>query len=273
MLPLYSPPAGFYDAPFTWIFDGSGLTDASNALNIALPIYAGYGDFVMRRVVGLDNVLNASTGQFQYYDKLRRALQEVPQDINNGGEFATVPEIVYPENSSIYFDLWNVSRNIVGGISKAFVAFQGARRKPGNGIRPAYQFKPKTLTYSIPVAVPGKTGLNLLNQAPVSIYQEIQDYDFDLYQIILTYAPVDGEPPASPTLALWVYDSDSQRISNLPVMDIYLNGAPGSKYAMGAIVPPLFFQQGSQLHVDLYSLVTFSVTVTVHFVGMRRIPC
>ena len=102
---LYTPPAGYYDLPMTWLYDGSGLTDGTVALpNQQVPILAGYGDFILRRVVGLNNLLNAGSGQFQIRDSLGRYLQSVPQYVGKGGvgqikgnaaDMAISPEVLY----------------------------------------------------------------------------------------------------------------------------------------------------------------------------------
>jgi hypothetical protein len=275
----YTPPSGTYDAPFTWVFDGSGLTDGSNALNQIVSVYAGYGDFVMRRVVGLQNVLNAAGGQFQIYDASLDVLQHVPlnfQAANSPYDSAIIPEELYQENSRIQLDLYKVLRNITNGVSQAFVGFQGIRRKPGKRIQPNYNYFPKTLTYTVQATVNQLGAANILNQAPIAVFQTIDNYDFDLSQIILTASSAGGAVPL-PCVGMNIYDSDKQIISNLPVLDTWVNGAPKSAYKNGAIVPPLFFPMTSQLRVDLYSLISngalLPVTVTIHFVGQWRIPC
>jgi hypothetical protein len=281
---LYTPPSGYYDAPFTWVYDGSGLVDGSDALNQMVSIYAGYGDFVLRRVVALFNLLNVTGGQFQIYDALERTLRSVPANLGSSDEFAVVPEVLYKENSKIKFDLWDVARNIfppVGGgqnISLAQIYFHGVRRKPGNGPQPSYEFRPKTLTYTVTATINRLGSLNPLTQGPSSAYQLISDYDFDLYQVILTAKDTNNNQLNGCVFAQ-LYDSDKQVISNLPVEDLVLSAGTtiGSTYNNGAIVPPLFFPIGSQLHADLFSYIDdparLPVTVTVHFVGMRRYPC
>ena len=49
----YTPPRGAYDQPFTWVFDATALTDGRDALNQFVYIQGGWGDFILRRVVGV----------------------------------------------------------------------------------------------------------------------------------------------------------------------------------------------------------------------------
>lgn len=277
---LYTPPNGYYDRPFTWIFDGSNLVDASNTLNQSVHVYSGYGDFVMRRAVGFNRVLNNSGGQLQFYDALNRAYEDVPMNVSNpngkqNGEYPLVPESFYKEGTDIRFDLYKVLRAITGGVSTAHVAFQGSRRKPGSPTS-EQSYKLQSLTYSFTTTINQLGGSNILNQAPVRVTGQVMDYAWDLYQVIVSYSSAGGAVP-TPATALWIQDSDRQLISNLPVLDIYYNGAPGSTYKQGGIVPPLPFPVFGRLEVDFYSVINnaalLPVTINLSLVGMRRVPC
>src|SRR5271166_6375179 len=164
MTSLYSPPPGYYDLPFTWVYDASALTDGQNFLNQQVKIFAGYGDFILRRIVGLDRVLsNAAAvpgqvnppGQFHIRDARGRYLQQFPQYINVGGPGATqnardiaiVPESMYRENTGINFDLYDVLRatDLSGSThNSAQIGFQGVRRVQGTSpLTPKYRYRPK----------------------------------------------------------------------------------------------------------------------------------
>jgi hypothetical protein len=106
----YTPPAGFEDFPFTYVFDGSKLTDGQNAAKQFVYIEGGLGDFILRRVVGIDRVANPSGGQFQIQDDLLTWIQSDPCFVQGGGELAIVPETRYREKGAIRFDLYNVLR-------------------------------------------------------------------------------------------------------------------------------------------------------------------
>ena len=106
----YSPPEGFYDLPFTYVYDGTGLVDGSNAAKQFVYIEGGLGDFILRRVVGLDTVINPVGGQFQIEDDFLRYIQSDPCFVNGGGELVIAPETRYRETGAIRFDLYNVLR-------------------------------------------------------------------------------------------------------------------------------------------------------------------
>jgi hypothetical protein len=76
--------------------------------------------------------------------------------------------------------------------------------------------------------------------------------------------------------AVYLYDAVKNQLSNLPVLDVYYNGAPLTKYENGAQVPPLLFPANSEIRVDIWSLVqdasALPITATFHFVGHRLIP-
>jgi FG-GAP repeat len=127
---MYRPPEGYYDVPFTWIFDASQLTDGVNALNQFVYIKAGYGDFICRRIVGLASVLNPTTGKFQIKDRYERPIESDPKFVTAPGtdDELLIREIDYPETSNIRFDLYNVLRDPP---SYNFPPFTLAAQSPG----------------------------------------------------------------------------------------------------------------------------------------------
>jgi len=115
----YTPPAGFYDLPFMWIFDSEDehLTDGNDYPNLQVYIQGGYGDFILRRVVGLDRVLDTADtppGRFQLREFNGDFIQEFP--VYAGGvtpgvvgiDLAILPERIYKETGQIRFGLYNV---------------------------------------------------------------------------------------------------------------------------------------------------------------------
>lgn len=111
MVPTFNPPGDYYDTPFHWIFDASGLTDGANAQNLSLYIQAGFGDFWLRRIVGMASVVNPTTGQFQIRDASLNYIESDPMFISPASDDqAVIPEIEYPEKNAIRFDLYDVLR-------------------------------------------------------------------------------------------------------------------------------------------------------------------
>jgi len=149
------------------------------------------------------------------------------------------------------------------------IAFQGVRRLPrlGNAQDDSCDYDERTFTYPLTatLATAGPA------TAPVVVQQNINDYDFDLYNVILTYQAGSALPRV--VCSVLLFDYARNQISNIPLLDVYLNGAPGSPYQNGAIVPPLRYRQNTQIQLYLYSLTSIApVTVTVHLVGRQRLP-
>jgi hypothetical protein len=285
---LYQPPPGYYDLPMIWIYDGSALTDGTVALpNQQVPIFAGFGDFVLRRIVGLNNVLSKNTpnGQFQVRDAVGRYIQSVPQNIGSGGpgqiavssaDIAVIPELLYRENRQIYFDLYNILRAVdYGGVSHfgAQIGFQGVRRLPGaqSPFDPTFTCKPKTFTYTASATLSQSTAI----VSPVQhIYTTVLDYDFELHEIQIVYTVAGGPGPGlDPAVTLCqLFDQNNVACSYQPVTDQYINSL--SAWGNGALVPPLLYRVSSQIRMDVVSLVgTNNVTMLINYVGKQRIPC
>jgi len=202
---LYAPPEGYSDFPFTWIFDGpeAGLVADNNYPNQFIDVQSGWGDFIARRVLGLDTMLltGPNGGQFQIKDARGRYLQSLPQYAgNNSGGFslsqsmadmAIVPEILYRELTNISFDLYGYSGGIKpsGAVTGAVaqLAFQGVRRVKTVPTS-KYTFRPKPYTYVTYGALLGGTGISPTNAT--SVIQAVNNYDFDLYQIFAFFAPM-----------------------------------------------------------------------------------
>jgi hypothetical protein len=188
---LYTPPEGFVDAPFAWVYDLNNpngqnvpLTNGQNYPNQFISIDSGWGDFILRRIAGLDRALNnAASGQYQIRDMIGRYLQSLPTCVGLGGpvqpsqstaQIAIVPEVPYKELSQIRFDLFDIKRASDG----SQVIFQGVRRV-ARSVKPAPPYKARPFTYVFQTILTG----SLLQQT----YEQISDYDFDLYEIYIFY--------------------------------------------------------------------------------------
>lgn len=196
---LYTPPEGFYDLPFTWVYDASALTDGSDYPNQFVYIQGGYGDFILRRVAGMTRVLHAFTGvgfneggRYLLYDAQGRPLQGGPicPWSNNfsifGGiapietDFGMVPEVFYKETSNIKFDLANVLRDTDhGNALSAQIAFQGVRRVAGTVQKPNMKAKTPYFGYDPIVAAIGPAGSVITRRRLVT------DYPFELYNLLI----------------------------------------------------------------------------------------
>ena len=183
---LYTPPPGTFDLPFTWAFDASQLTDEQTYLNNLVYIKGGYGDFVMRRIVGLSRVLDPTTGKYQIRDGMLNNIEQVPIFGASADQNAVLPELIYPETGGIRFDLYNVLRPNPQP-STAQIAFQGVRRMKGQSIaNPSYKATPKSFTYTMAVNISAPVGSVVTGRVPMD------NYDFELHQLIILTAPADS---------------------------------------------------------------------------------
>lgn len=158
-------------------------------------------------------------------------------------------------------------------IIQAQIAFQGVRRQKGPPpqIAPTCPFDPRAYSYTqtitIDAAGPATT-------PTASIYQTINDYDFELDEIIITYSS--GATLPRVVTMVQLFDAVKNVTSNIPMLDVYMNGAPASPYVNGAQVPPLLYPQQTQIRLDVYSMVASAylpVTMQVEFKGRQRYPC
>jgi len=165
------------------------------------------------------------------------------------------------------------------GIYTSQLAFIGVRRNPGALplLGACQNYKPSTYTYVLTgTLAAGQVKGYGVGQAPVSLFQTINDYDFELHQIIITYTPGPDVTLPAVCSALILYDAVKNQTANIPPLDKFWNGAPGSEYEDGGIVPPLVYPQQTQIRVDLFNLLQdadLPVTVNVHLVGKNRKPC
>jgi hypothetical protein len=377
---IYTPPPGYYDLPYTYAYDASTLVNGSNYPNQQVYIQGGYGDFAVRRTVGLNRILATDgTGKFQ----LMRASAGVYQSSSqiqapNSPELAIVPEEWYPETGQIGFDLFGI--NLPANAGTAQLAFQGVRRLKGNNPLIGYKAAPKSFT----LIAEGTLTQVASQNARVVTYTPISNYDFLIYQIMLfqqttasqtlavefsgtivvtavnpgvagnaisiqigaapgnnlpfsisvvgnvinvltatdgagsqtaamtvafvvaqmnanaavsslitSVVTVAGSAPTvgpvnltggslapittTPVCTLSVFDQNQTAISNIPILDIFYNGAPGTPYENGAVVPPLMFRRNTILEIDFFSQITdptlLPTTVVVYLIGRKLYPC
>ena len=117
----YQPPVGYVDEFYMYVYDAfqNGLIDTQTYLNQAVYIPGGY-DFILRRIVGLDSVLAATTGKFQFRGSNQENFFSAPIVAAAAmRDQLIVPEVFYPQQSQIAFDLYNVKQRFIYGQSIA----------------------------------------------------------------------------------------------------------------------------------------------------------
>jgi hypothetical protein len=179
----YQTPPGTYDLPFSWIYDAAGLTTGLSYPNQQVYIQGGYGDFILRRIVGLSllepNAGNlAASGAYQIQDRSGNYISNFPIAGGQADDLGICPEMRYPETGQIKFDLGPVTVSTPSAIGQ--IAFQGARRMKGNYVQnPTYRARARTYTYVMPPAALGALGTYQ------TIRQVVSNYDFELHQLII----------------------------------------------------------------------------------------
>ena len=105
---LYEPPEGFYDTPFIFVFNSTNLTNGQSYKNLFVAMDPAVGDFICRRVVGLQSMINPDGGQFQMQDNQLRYLQSNPMNVDNTDEIAILDDLFYKSTGAIRFDINDV---------------------------------------------------------------------------------------------------------------------------------------------------------------------
>lgn len=282
---LYYTPDGYVDLPAYYVYDGVNLTDGQNYNN--LPVTIEYdSSFILRAILGVPSMVNATGGGFRLsnYSKSR-----VYSDFIKGysAHVAVAPEIIYPPNSQILFDLQAVLKafNNQGGgdhVSTSQIAFQGVKRyKPGHPgySGPAFptpydpsKFIVRPWAYRLPVT------LNWNSLAlPKTFTVEIQDYDFELHTISVVDVTT-GIAPTFDLCRLQVYDQSAKRAMSSPINLTNINylGMTGGLWAVFP-VPYLLYPVWTQLRIDVSSLLATTdpsapYSLEIMFNGMQRTP-
>jgi len=105
---LFTPPEGYYDTMFIFVYSTSSLLNGQNALNQRIDMDPGIGDFICRRVAGIQSVVNPSGGQFQMRDNQLQNLQSLPLNAQGTDEIAIPDGVFYSKTGAIRFDLFDV---------------------------------------------------------------------------------------------------------------------------------------------------------------------
>jgi hypothetical protein len=185
----YTPPPGFVDQPYFWCFDTDSIADGSTLLNQAINLPGGY-DFILRRITGLESVLDSTTGEWNFRPGPgpRSFASEYMNSPEKWNDRLIVPECTYPETSAINFDLLHTQCEsiTVGGqtIKYGQVAFQGVRRRRGHS-NLFYGRKFRRVPYQItmPILLDWSYG----SAQPVRKFsQQVSNFDFEAHTIYWT---------------------------------------------------------------------------------------
>lgn len=295
----YKTPAGFGDTFFQYVYDlqNAGLTDGQTYLQLGVAV--NDGQFVLRKWGGLGGVAQG----LQIYDWLGRRFAADFMNIGlagqglGRGQMGITPEVVYPDNGNIRFDLSSVIRSLIGTIGgidtySSQLVFSGVRRRRdviSDPVPSEYRYKevdfefPYSLTITNPAATAGAPAPLQRIQIPVT------DYDFELRRCILGINNGGFNFSGNSPFKITLYDTNRVQVSNIPVLSnelFYLNpvvvAGNGSMPNMSAgqlsfnPAPPMLYRVNSVIQFDVYSLLTAAQvpqTFQLTFKGIRRIPC
>lgn len=282
----YLVPDGKVDEPFFYVYDADRLTDGQDYQSLAVTVQGGY-DFILRRIVGFDSVLDIPAFNGTYWMRSPNGAYISSSPLCRIPDQLVLPEMYYLEQSQIRFDLNKVLKRNNGTLNGSViyasqVGFQGVRRRSGRLAASPYRWKPKPYTYTFDISINVDAfDANGLPNQPIKWMQEVQNYDFDLFYIQIE----DPNLLDFPTAKIIPYNSGQQQLCNAPIVSTYLapklpwgpiNVSSGiGGYNNGAFVPPLYFPQNSQFQFDFYSLLQSAdnpTTLTINLIGMQRIP-
>lgn len=288
----YITPVGYRDFPFAYVYDGSGLTDATTYQDIQIPLQ-GDSDFILRHIAGVTNVVNTAAlgGKWNFKGHSRQyAIGNQSTGIVAFPNWPVVPEKKFAYNESIWIDLYNVLRgnNACSGTPVYFssIAFFGVKRfRDAAGYRTQqtnYRYKEMTqrwefsLTINQPAYATGTTTPN----PPQRFIQLMDNFDFELLRISI------GQNGSTGTLqtqdfSVTLYDPNMHQLSNNPIPQGYFNTGKPTPQTQPAYqgcfpVPSLVYPAGSSITMDVTSLLCpaqVPQTYDVSFEGIWRLPC
>lgn len=288
----YTIPPGYGDTFFQYVFDaqGQGLVDGQTRNQLGVEV--DDGEFLMRYWSGLPTIAD----RLQIYDWLgRRFASEAmflgAASLAGYGQMVVVPEVKYPQNGNVRFDLTNVTQAVAGtegGVTvyRSQMVYTGVRRRPNVPSDPApsaYRYKEVEFSYPYTLSINNYATSGGVFLSPIVNKIQITEYDFELRRIELSLQ----ENSQASQFKMLLYNQDRRQVSNLPVLSNLIchvnpwtqNG--GNFRSAGELgfwpSPPLLYCVNSAIQFDVYSLL-FSPTVLPQtfrllFKGVRRIPC
>jgi len=292
----YIVPPGMGDTFFQYVFDaqGAGLADSTDVFQKG--VLVADGQFVLRQWAGLRSLAE----RIQIYDWLNRRFASEAMFLGAGalgqgsyqngyGGMVVAPEVIYPDQGAIRFDLTNVTQDVAGvdgalTVYRSQVVYSGVRRREGVISDPApskypYYEKRFSIPYTLSINNYASSGGILLPGVQKSI--EVRDFDFELRRIEL--APQSAGQESQ--FKILLYDRNWVAMSNLPVLsnlllhtpELALTDTTGDHSWSFWPSPPILYPVNSVIRFDIFSLLfaptALPQTFQLLFDGVRRIPC
>lgn len=290
----YKVPEGFGDTFYQYVFDAQdeNLTDGVDYQRRGIPVQNGA--FISRFWTGLTDLADRIT----IYDWNRVARSSAPlfwgAASNAGfGQGVLIPEMEYPNNGEIMFDLVNVTQTLLGtdgalNVYASQLVFSGVRRRPGivsDPIPSSYPYREVEFNYPFTLNIPNYATDGSGNfVAPVRQRIPITEVDFELRRIEVARSSIANLNP----FKMQLYDTNMVKLSNRPVLNTLLCHADLKAYQAATNsratypysfwpAPPVVYRVNSAIVFDVTSLLfaptTLPFTIQLNFKGVRRIPC
>jgi hypothetical protein len=282
----YQTPAGKVDVPYAYIFDATGLTDGKSYNYLSVQIDSD-SDFILRNISGA----SLCAGSFRpYYASRTQMFQNL---INAVANWPVLPEVTYPSNSQIFFDLGNVSRafnvaNAEPEIFTSFLAFQGVRRYSASKFpmyQTTYNYRELPRSYIMNIA-PGSAWTDAthgVKTGSMTYNIPLMDGDFQVCSIGLSLiSPLNGTAFVNP-LQLRLYDGTGwNRVSDAGFNAAYWNAVGPQVEAAPAVnawylpaypAPSLVYPEAGGIKFEIQSLLPFADRAYVYqitFYGIQR---
>jgi hypothetical protein len=279
----YQTPPGKIDFPFTYVFDGTGLTDTNNYLDIQVPTQ-GDSDFILRHIAGVPLVAT----KFNFKDASRQyAIGATSTGVVFPNNWPVLPEKLYAFNRAIYLDLFNVLRNntACGGtpIYNSYIGFFGVKRFAKSSIdlydtRYDYRVLPQSYSFNLTLNTAHYSSGTATNP-PLRFFQNMDRYDFQLLSIEIAQSGQTA-PLLTNDFQITLFDSKQHALSNLPLNQGWFNFARQSPslappYQAVWPTPPIVYPGGSTIIFDITSMLcstSLPQSYNIVFTGLWRIP-
>lgn len=285
-------PPGMGDTFFQYVFDAQGVGLVDGTTRNQLGVGVDDGEFILRWWTGLPTIAD----RLQIYDWLGRKFASEAMFLGAGalangsgyGQMVVLPEVKYPVNGNIRFDLTNITQQLVtDGLSASQLVFSGVRRRPSDISDPApssYKYYEKRFSYPFTLSINNYGIVGGAIQPPVQQIIPVTEYDFELRRVELS---LQSQHQTS-QFKILLYNQDWRQVSNLPVLsNLFCHTNPtqqsgGEPFAdLGELAfwpsPPLMYRVNSVIRFDIYSLLATPTalpqTFQLLFDGVRRIPC
>ena len=282
-----------FERPFTYILNTDNLTAGTDVQNAIINLDSD-APFALRSVAIDTDETDVNTGEagncravttYRLYGPTSQYLNDNPQTMGR----LLSPQVIYPAGGQIRFDLFGVLKpanyndaaHLLPPNFKGQIVCQGAKLFESMAPQESpYPYSKRWYIHrlDIPITWTGRIAPGFADpNPPRSFVVEVTDYDFELHRV---YTPI----TAVGRFKYVLYDSAQNQLSNAPVLDAFtLTYGSYQRSPICTPVPHLVYRVGSQIKIDIYSLLTPAgvgdpvysrapQTISLYLQGAQRIP-